>query len=247
MNAVDKLASRTETSAWKDLYRIGGVAALAIAPLYVAELAVFIAGGPMPTTVSEWFTLLQSNPLVGLVDLYLLEIPLYLMMGVMFLALYVALRRTNEAYMALATFLAAMGVVLFFALNPALSMLSLSNQYAAATGDAERAMLLAAGQAYLAMTQGTGFTVAFLLTTLAGLIASAVLWRDARFHKATAYAGVVTNVLLLALYVPAIGFLLWMLGGLILPFWLILVGWDLVRLGRPGQQGQPEPSDPAAS
>lgn len=233
MTAVDRTASRTETSAWKDLYRIGGVAALAIAPLYVAELAVFMAGGPMPTTVLEWFTLLQSNPLVGLVDLYLLEIPLYLMMGVMFLALYVALRRTSETYMALAMLLASMGVTLFLALNPALSMLSLSSQYAAATSDSQRSLFLAAGQAYLAMTQGTGFSAAFVLTTLAGLVASVVMLQGTRFHKATAYAGVLTNVLLLALYVPAIGFVLWMVGGLILPAWFILVGWNLVRLGGP--------------
>jgi len=153
-------------------------------------------------------------------------------MGVMFLALYAALRRTSETYTALATLLAAMGVVLFFALNPALSMLSLSNQYAAATADSQRSLLLAAGQAYLAMTQGTGFSVAFLLTSLAGLIVSGVMLRSARFHKVTAYVGVLANVLLLALYLPAIGFLLWMVGGLILPVWLLCVGWDLVRLGR---------------
>lgn len=233
MNGVTSATPTSEETRWRGLYRIGGAATLAIAPLYVIELIVFIASSPLPATVLGWFSLLQRDPLVGVIDLYLLELPLYALMGVMFLVLYVALRRTSEAPMVIGTFLGAIGVVLFFALNPALSMLALSNQYAAATSEADRAMLLAAGQSALTMTQSTGFSAAFLLTTLAGLIASVVMLRARHFHRATAYAGLLTNVLLLALYVPAVGLLLWMLGGLVLPVWLVLVGWDLLRMGRP--------------
>jgi hypothetical protein len=45
-------------------------------------------------------------------------------------------------------------------------MLSLSEEYAAATTDAERDLYLAAGQAMLATFEGTAFQVSYVLTSM---------------------------------------------------------------------------------
>lgn len=66
-NAID-----AETR-WKDIYRVGGVATIAAAVLFLIEIIVFIIW-PQPTTVINYFTLFRSNKLIGLLDFYLLEI-----------------------------------------------------------------------------------------------------------------------------------------------------------------------------
>ena len=181
--------AETADSAYKSLYKIGGAAALIVAVLLPIEIIVFTAY-PLPSTVIGYFTLFQSDRLIGLLDLYLLEIAIYALFVPMFLALYAALRRANESYMALATTLAIIGIAVFLATNNPISMLSLSDQYAAATTDAQRSQFLAAGQAMLAnMNQRAvgGFNTGLFLVSVAGLIVSSVMFQSKSFSRLTAY------------------------------------------------------------
>ena len=234
--------AETRDSAWKGLYKLGGAAALIVAVLLPIEIIVFTAY-PLPGTVIGYFTLFQSNRLMGLLDLYLLEVFTYVLFVPMFLALYAALRRVNESYMALATTLAIIGIAVFLATNNPFSMLSLSDQYAAATTDAQRSQFLAAGQALLANTNQRavgGFNMGFFLVSAAGLIVSAVMLRSNIFSKVTAYVGVLANALSLADYfraafVPAAALLLLFLAmasSLFLLIWYILIARRLFQLGR---------------
>jgi len=106
--------------------------------------------GLKPTSAHEYFTLLESNRIVGLLRddfLSLIIISLYL---VTFFALYGAMRRVNGVYAALATVLTFAAVICSFASHSGFSMLHLSEQYAAALTDAVRSQLLAAGEAIIA-------------------------------------------------------------------------------------------------
>ena len=232
----------TTDSAWKGLYKVGGAAALIAAVLLAIEIIVFTAY-PLPSTVIDYFTLFQSNRLIGLLDLYLLEIPAYALFVPMFLALYAALRRANESYMALATTLAIIGIAVFLATNNPCSMLSLSDQYTAATTDAQRSQVLAAGQAMLANTNRRaveGFNMGLLLVSVAGLIVSVVMLRSNIFSKVTAYVGILTNALSLADYfrlafvLAAVLPLLFLAiaSGLLLLIWYILIARRLFQIGR---------------
>src|SRR5689334_9223484 len=131
--------SGAEGARWKGLYKAGGVAALIIAVLLVGELVVY-AVYPRPNTALDHFNLFRDNWLVGLLTLDLLGMISYLLFIPTILALYVALRRTSEAVMAIATAIFFVGIADFFATNTAFSVLDLSDQYAAAKTDAERAM-----------------------------------------------------------------------------------------------------------
>ena len=124
----------------------------------VLAIIVFLVNPP-PTTVIGYFTLFQKNTLLGLLALDLMYLLSQILMGLILLALCVALRRASPFVMAFATILGFVGIVLYFASNTAFSMLSLSSQYSAATTDAQRSVLLAAGKAALtglAVTQGPG-------------------------------------------------------------------------------------------
>ena len=233
--------AETADSAYKSLYKIGGAAALIVAVLLPIEIIVFTAY-PLPSTVIGYFTLFQSDRLIGLLDLYLLEIAIYALFVPMFLALYAALRRANESYMALATTLAIIGIAVFLATNNPFSMLSLSDQYAAATTDAQRSQFLAAGQAMLAnMNQRAvgGFNTGLFLVSVAGLIVSSVMFQSKSFSRLTAYVGILAYALSLADYLrqalttsAIVALLVILPNALLLVIWYVLVGRRLYQLGR---------------
>ena len=103
MNQVTN--AETADSAYKSLYKLGGVAALIVVVLTLGEV-ISHAFYPQPGTVSGWFMLFQSNRIIGLLDFWGLEVPMYAMFIMVFLALYVALRKANEGRMAIALTLA---------------------------------------------------------------------------------------------------------------------------------------------
>jgi hypothetical protein len=238
--------------AWKDICRVGGVAAL-IAVLFFrrnlgAELVGFRGFGIIdvpatpPGSAIEWFTLLQNNRFVGLALLNVFDIVNYALVGLIFLALYGALRRANKSAMAIAVTFGFVGIAVYFASNQAFSMLSLSNQYAAATTDAQRAMLLAAGEALLAINnpgavyQGTGIHASLLLVTLAGLIISLVMLRSSIFGKVTAYTGILANMFQLGyfmalVFTPAIYVFFPILSAPFRVVWYVLIARKLFQLG----------------
>jgi hypothetical protein len=226
--------SRIETTdpRWGWLYKLGGAAALIMVVMIPIQIVVFIASPP-PSTVADYFTLFQSNRLLGLLDLDLLLIVDNVLAIALYLALYIALRRASESFMAIATVLGLISIVLYIASREAtFTMLSLSNQYAAATTDAQRAMFLAAGQAMLAIYNGAAFHVSYVLGAAALLIISVVMLRSDLFSKATAYLGIVANVLAFGLYVPSIGIFISIFSVVFLWIWNILLARRLFQLGR---------------
>ncbi|MGB6872852.1 MAG: DUF4386 family protein [Dehalococcoidia bacterium] len=234
--------AETADSNWKSLYKVGGMAALVAAALLLAEIIIFTIW-PQPSTVTDYFALFQTSRLIGLFDCYLSEFIAYVLFIPMFLAICIAIRRGNESYMVLALTLAITGIAVFLATNNPFSMLSLSNQYAAATTDAQKNLLLAAGQAILVNTNQRavgGFNMGFLLLSIAGMIVSIVMLRSKAFGKVIAYVGILTFAISLGDYirvilVPSISLLLIIIAiasGLLILIWLVLIARRLFQLGR---------------
>src|SRR5215207_5047575 len=222
-------------SRWNWLYKVGGAAALFSVAIIPIQLVVFIAWG-QPETAIGWFNLFQDNVLAGLLAFELLFVVNAAVGIATALALYVALRWVNESLMVIATVLGLLEAVAFIVARPALEMLYLSNQYAAATTDAQREMFVAAGEAMWATFHGTAFHVGINLFSIYYLIASIVMLRSNIFGKVTASTGIVAAILNWGLYVPGgIGLILFTLS--VVPFlaiWLILVARRLFQLGRSG-------------
>ena len=168
---------------------------------------------------------------------------MYVMFALVFLALYVALREADQGFMAIALIFSLLGAGIFLATNNPFSMLSLSNQHAAATTDAERTMLLAAGKAVLTNTSQRvvgGFNVGLFLVSVAGLIMSSAMLRSSVFSKATACVGIMAWALSLLDYLrqivtqsEIIALLVILPHTLLLVVWFVLVGRKLYQLGRP--------------
>ena len=120
-----------ETANWKSLSRLGASAAL-LAIIFFrrylsAELMAFSGFGifdvpkEAPVTAIEWFTLLQESKFVGLALLDIFDLVNYALVGLIFLALYAALRKADQSAMRLATIFSIVGITVYFASNQALS------------------------------------------------------------------------------------------------------------------------------
>jgi len=232
---------------WDTLYTVGGAAGLIVAVLLVLEFVIFIIwpqpSWPQPNSVLDWFTLFQRNRLIGLLDMDLVGVVAYVLLIPTLLALYVTLRRVSASFTAIATVLFFVGIAMYFATNTLFSMLALSDQYAAATTDAQRSMTLAAGQALLTMFYVSAFQESYVIVSVALLIISIVMLRGAVFTKATAYVGILANasaigtVLVgqLALVPSAI---LAFMSVVLLALWFLFIGRRLLELGRLESRGE---------
>lgn len=228
---MDPLKTETADSTWRSLYKAGAFAALLSVVFFPIQIIVFLVNPP-PGTINAWFTLFQNHKLIGLLDLDLLLVADQVLAMLIFLALYAALKRAGESLMVIATALGLASTVLFIASNPAFAMLSLSNQYAAAGTQAQRDMFLSAGQAVMSMWQGSAFQASYLIGSIAPILISAVMLRGKLFSKATAYIGILANVIALGLYVPRIGTYISVFSVVFLWVWYLLIAQRLFQLGR---------------
>lgn len=228
---LDEHHDATSDRRWRWLFRLGGAAALFAVAMIPVQLVVFIVWG-QPDTAMGWFALFRSNKLAGLMAFEFLFVVNAVVGIATTLALYVALRRVSESFMAVALVLGVLEAAAFVVARPALEMLYLSEGYAAATTDAQRNALLAAGEAVWATFHGTAFHVGINLFSVYFLLVPLVMLRGRTFGRVAPYAGIAAAVLNWGLYVPGvIGLALFTLSVLPLAVWNVLVALRLFRLG----------------
>jgi hypothetical protein len=181
---------------WKGLFISGGVAAFSMLVLMIVQIIVFVIW-PLPTTVAGYFSLFNKNWLLGLLSLDLLYIVDSVLLILIYLAVYFVLRRYGESSMLIALVFGIVGIAAYFASNTAFEMLSLSNQYAAATTEAQRTALLTVGQTMLDTYKGTAFDIYYVLNTIVLFIFSPVMLRSRLFSNTTAYLGFLAGILMI--------------------------------------------------
>ncbi len=233
--------SESEASDRSGLCWAGGIAALLLIVYSLLTMVQLVLLGGPPATAAEAFRLLQNNRIVGLLRLDLptiVTMPLYYFV---FLGLFAALKRTDQANAILSTALAFVGVTLLLATPTALSMIPLSQKYAAATTEATRTQLLAAGEAILAtdIWHGTGAIMGGILVQSGAVLISIVMLRSTVFSRTTAYLGILMHGLDLArivfgLFLPVSGVVLMAIAGPLYPVWFFLVGQRLLKIAAKG-------------
>jgi hypothetical protein len=235
---------QTDHARWTALYYAGAVAPLIALSFYLFEFSILFLGEPYPSNTKGWYALVQRSKLLSLWYLNALDILSFALLGIMFLALYEALRRVRPSWMLIALYLALLGVVVFIVPRVLhLSLLPLSDLHAAATTDAQKTIYLAAGEALSQVSTATPQTLGFLFMALAGLIISIVILRSQPFGKSVALSkavgcvGIAGFVAALAnfggrLLAPTIAEILMPINGLLWFAWWILISVNLFKLAR---------------
>jgi hypothetical protein len=234
-----------QSEKWDGILKLGGAAALAVVLTGVLETAItFLPGGnTAQVTVLDWFSLFQINPFMGMRNLGLLNIFLNGFSVLLYFAFYAAHRdHPLKPYAALTALVAIIGAAIFYATNRSFAMLALSQQYAAAASEAQRAVLEAAGASLLAVGQShtPGTFLGFFLLEAAGLLASIVMLRSGIFSRATAIVGILGwSTMLIFEYTSSFAaglssatMLVAMLGGLLSMVWSVLIALRFFQLAK---------------
>ena len=237
----------TEQNTWKTLYKIGGIAALIQLGIVLLIIVVTATLGTRPVEVQDFFEMYQNNKLAGMLQddfssLFLMALYLFISP-----ALYYALRRVSPVYTTLAALMTLIIVAISISTHSGFSLMFLSDKYAAAASEAQRAQILAAGEAVLASdiwnSSGALFSVLFMQG--GGVIFSLVMLRSQDFSKLTAWSGLVANGfdllqhLLHYFYPEAASFIFIVFGSAYL-LWYPMLARDLLRLAKYGSRELPE-------
>jgi hypothetical protein len=236
----------TKGTHWKSFLFLAGTAALLAAMAALSDVLISIAVGnavpePGKGSVVDWFTLFQNNWFLGLYGLGLLNIVYTTFMIPIFIALFAIHQRTNQGFAALAITLFLIGAAMYFANNAALPMFTLSTRYTAASSEAQKSLILAAGQTLLAKAEdfSPGSFLPMLFMEMAEIIMMFVMLQGRLFSKATAWTGIAGFVALLifiiwATYFPVFysaALIFGISGGVLSMAWFIMVGRRLFQLG----------------
>ena len=221
---------------WRDLYKIAGGAAIISELVIVLGIVTYFIWPYTPGNdpAADILLRLPRDPLGGLIAL-----DLFLFLGnlfsiTLFLALYVSLRPVNESVALIAVVIGLLGVVLLIPARPILELYNLSEAYVTATTDAAKGQYLAAGTALLAQFDGIGWFMNTLLGALSLLTSSLLMLRSNQYSRATAYVGIVTNLVVCGFVIPGLSFLMLFLS---LPGYLI---WYFLLVRRFFQMGRGE-------
>lgn len=229
----------TETNS-KRLYRIGGIAALIQLAAIVGSIVIAVGLGPRPSSAAEFFAIQLSNPLAALLrgDFVLMLFLLGAYLGT-FPALWWNLRHVSPIAATFATLFTLIAVTLSFSGESTFALLHLGDQYHAATSEAQRAQLLAAGEAVLAAGwwYSSGSYMTGMLLQGGGVIISLVMLRSHEFSKVTAISGLLGNALDLVQHglhplAPAIAAPIQLFMGIFYLVWFPMLARDLFRLAQ---------------
>jgi hypothetical protein len=204
---------------------VAAVISVIVIPLSIVAFFVW------PLWPENILAVIQADWLAGLMGLD----TMYLLSNVFaipfFLVLYVTLKEVDSGWALLALTLGLIGLVYLVPSRPIPEMFILSDQYAAASTEAEKAIYVAAGEGMLAHFHGVAYHAHYILGSVSLLISSSLMLRSDVFSKTTAYVGIVTNIVVFGLYVPVVGVYISMLSVAGYLIWYILIARTLIELG----------------
>lgn len=219
---------------WRGLYRVGAAsAALYLLLLVLGIVLIPLAPQPSLTGGAAVLEYIAQNKLVYLAQ-FVAFVGLCLPAIVVFLALAVALKHLDKSYAALGALVGIGSEVAALAYNSSPPSLHsglpyLSNQFAAATTDAQRASLAAAAEALIAASNAVN---PIGIVTALGILLISLPMLKSLFFRRLAYLGIATGVvgMFSEAFRDVIG-PVYFLYGLLLLAWFTATGWRLYRLG----------------
>lgn len=180
---------------WRTLLRISGVAAIIMVILIPIQVIIFSVSLP-PETIEGWFELFRKSWLLGLIHLDSIYIIDNVLVAVIYLSLYVLLRKRDESLMAIAMLLGFLGIAAYFASNTSFEMLSLSRAFERTSSEADRNMIMASAMVMIETWRGTAFNTYYVLNGITLLLISKVMYGSGIFSNRTAVVGLISGILM---------------------------------------------------
>jgi hypothetical protein len=235
--SAQKMMVHTVDSDGQSLYRVGGISALALGIAYIVIIALYVPIGASPHGAEARLTYLAENTTVWWAILSLSVLTDFLFIPVA-LSLYFALKGINKYVMLIATTFVGMFIVLDLALTWTnyTALITFSGNYAAATTDAQRAVVIAAATYPSAVLESSLLFVYNSLTLALGILMTGFVMLKGIFSKSTAYVGLATGIFGMiavvgSFFVSALGAII-ILASVFTTIWLFFVGYRLYDLSQ---------------
>ncbi len=218
----------------KTIFKFGSIAALLSAvSIAFAIVAFFIwPYKGKSSSIEDILSVLQKDRIGSLIALDVSMLIIGPLTMLMFVALYIVLRRVNEPIALVALIMNMMAIVLVIVCRPLVELVMLSNQYALATDSVEKSRILAAGELLRLQLDGTAWATQTAFLMIAGLINNTLMLRTNYFKKRTAWTGIIISAIGLPFFLPEIGLIFLFLNTLGSIPWCIFVAADLFKISR---------------
>ena len=174
----------------------GAFAALTIVLIIPVQIVIF-SMYPPPDSVEGFFNLFAHSKWLGLLSLDLLYYINNALLALLYLALFVALRKVNYSAMLIALMLGLIGIAVHYSSSVGFEMLALSKDFAQSSSAETSQQILAAGRAILARYKGSAFDVYYVLNAVALIIISLVMFKPNRFGRAAAIWGLIAGIFMI--------------------------------------------------
>jgi hypothetical protein len=188
------------------------------------------AAGVTPTL--EIFHLVQTNIWAAFTALDLGLSISNLLSILIYLVLYMALKRVSKINALIALILGLVAIAALIAARPVFEIFTLSNLYMSAETDMDKNRYLTAGETLLVQFHGTAWHTYMLIGAVASLINALLMLRSEIFSRALAYIGIITFTITAFFWVPVVGLILLFLAMLCSAPWYILLARDFFRLAQ---------------
>lgn len=221
--------------AWSGLYRIGGVCLIITGPLYIMGAILSVVIGGAPDATEAYMKALTDHVLASQINFGIFIVTDLLLIPAA-MALYLAFREAAKNVMLIAVALLLVYIVVDLAVTEmnSVAVVTLAQQYAAATSEAQQAAYLAAVNFPLATLPLATF-FSYVVSCISWLMITLVMLK-AGFNKPISYLGILAFV---AGIVGGFYVVLPVLANFLLPcllafgVWTVLVGVRLMNLGAP--------------
>jgi hypothetical protein len=132
-NYVKMKPSDYPDSSQKIIITSGGIVCwIFIAYSLITMLILTLIGGPLDT-IEKYFSMLQENKIIGLLQLDILTVFVFPLYYLLFFSLFIVLKKANYGLVKIATILIFAGVTLFISISSVFSYLNLSEKFASAS------------------------------------------------------------------------------------------------------------------
>ncbi|MFA9388310.1 MAG: hypothetical protein ACERKD_00795 [Prolixibacteraceae bacterium] len=203
------------------LYRVGIIAATFMVTMIPVQIAFYLIW-PHPTTIVDWFTLFNTNWIVGLISFDFIYMLSMIASIFLYIALFFALFERQKSLSLFALIIGLVGLTIYFPSNTSIEMLSISKQFLNASTETQRELFIASGQTLLSIWKGTSYSVYYVLNGIALILFFLAMSKDNKFRKSTSYIGLASGLLMT---VPATAGLIGMTMAL-----LSLVPWSIFSI-----------------
>jgi hypothetical protein len=153
-----------------------------------AQILAF-AMNPMPATTQGWFELMVDRPLLGMFHADFFLMVNNILIAIIYLGFYQSLKRLNKGLMQVAVALGLVGIAAYISSNKTFELFILAREFRAASDDATRQLLLAAGKATLVGWQGTAFDAYYVLNGITLVLVSLLMLKSEVYGRTTAIIG----------------------------------------------------------